>query len=261
MSLLVARRGSLHRSRAAAADYAAEVAADNPVAWWRLEETSGATAADQVGTNALTVYGAGLNVAGAPNTGSAATFDGVDDYMKAGPRNLTTAVTLEAIVSFAATGVYGGVVGNYTTNGVTEGAFRGVHLLVNADGKPDMWVTPKFGSFSQNALASDALPLNTLVHLAGTWGAAVNGGVPRLYVNGVEVALAVAVAETGTLDGAGPNATWVGCHGINAGDRGGTEGDEAAVSFFPGVIDEPAVYTSVLAPARILAHAQAAGLA
>lgn len=64
--------------------YSTEVLADSPIGYWRLEETSGTTAADSAGTNDLTVFGANLVAdTGLANLGSGASFDDVDDHLSA----------------------------------------------------------------------------------------------------------------------------------------------------------------------------------
>ena len=91
--------------------YHEAVLAQGPVRYWRMEETAGSVVADEVdGANDLTVFGADLNVDGAPGTGSAASFDGVDDYMQAstsglgfGPGNPFTFLAWFNLASSAAT--------------------------------------------------------------------------------------------------------------------------------------------------------------
>jgi hypothetical protein len=65
--------------------YSDAVIADNPVSYWRLDESSGTTAADSKGSNAGTyTNGPTLGQAGAlPDTinNRAASFDGVNDYV------------------------------------------------------------------------------------------------------------------------------------------------------------------------------------
>src|SRR2546426_1498950 len=49
--------GRLPRAHATGDAYSAQVLADNPVSYWRLDEASGTTAADQQGSNAGTITG------------------------------------------------------------------------------------------------------------------------------------------------------------------------------------------------------------
>src|SRR5688500_14316091 len=64
-------------------DYAAQVTADGPRAYWRLGETSGTTAADETASASPGTYAGGVvlgvpaSLAGDPDT--AVRFDGVDD--------------------------------------------------------------------------------------------------------------------------------------------------------------------------------------
>lgn len=73
-------------STASAGDYAAEVLADSPLGWWRLDETSGATAANQVAGSpdgTYTNFVAGdYGVLGFQADGTvAANFDGSNNYV------------------------------------------------------------------------------------------------------------------------------------------------------------------------------------
>lgn len=101
--LLVARRGSLHRSAAAADAYAAEVLADSPVAYWWFKETSGSTVNDEQSATDATVVGADLSTVGP--TGTGATFDGVDDYIETNRQPLPAtcgAITAEMLIRTSA---------------------------------------------------------------------------------------------------------------------------------------------------------------
>src|SRR4051812_48718243 len=61
-----------------ASDYRAAVLADNPVSYWRLDETGGTTASDQQGANPGTIQGAvTLNQPGAMTGEAAMSFDGL----------------------------------------------------------------------------------------------------------------------------------------------------------------------------------------
>ena len=84
-------------------DYATTVGADNPIAWWRMGDTSGTTAVDQKAANPGTY----LNgpVLGAPSllpkdtANKAVTFDGVNDVVRINNSpslNISTPITLEA---------------------------------------------------------------------------------------------------------------------------------------------------------------------
>jgi hypothetical protein len=88
-------------------------------------------------------------------------------------------------------------------------------------------------------LVGPAVTLNAWTHLAASF----DGTTARLYVNGVLAASAGSAYA--------PNTS--GSLRVGAGR---TEG--AATFMFPGRIDETAVYNTVLSPARIQAHTQAA---
>ncbi len=75
--------------------------ADSPRAYWRLDEASGTTAADQLGANPGTyTNGVLLNQPGAlaSEVDASASFDGVNDYVlvpASTSLDLTSAVTVE----------------------------------------------------------------------------------------------------------------------------------------------------------------------
>ena len=219
-----------------AADYAAEVLADSPVGYWRLEETSGSTVADEIGTNDGTVYGANLNVDG--QVGSAASFDGIDDYISI-PYDAalnTATFTGEAIIRADAFSSTLTRVLSFRKN-----AHNGWEMLVTDIGRLRLeWGD---GSATRNAESpTNTILTETTYHVAVTH----DGTTGRAYVNGTEVAFfdaSLSVNDTANM--AIGNILWT-----VAGQRGHT-----------GMIDEVAVYDTALSAARILAHAQAAGLA
>lgn len=243
MGLLVARRGSLHPRRAAASGYADEVLADGPLAYWRLEETSGSTVADEIGSNDGTVVGPNLNVSGAPDTGSAADFDGVDDRIEAAAVNLPSRLTIECIVKpDAATGR---LVTRSTKGSTSINDTQYQFILISGE----VWLagSAQSGTTARITATTTTLTLGQTYHLAGTWDKDLNSGLGSVYINGVEEtvydqrdACAVDLRNNGqTLLGTVGNST----------------------AWFDGMLDEPALYDKKLSDARILAHAQAAGLA
>ena len=77
----LAAKWGLAVNHPAATAFDTEVDADSPAWWLKLEETSGATAADAVSTNDATVVGADLDVDSFANTQGAVNLDGTDDYL------------------------------------------------------------------------------------------------------------------------------------------------------------------------------------
>ena len=253
MSLLVARRGLLAAGAAPteepppSGDYAAEVAADGPIGWWRLAETSGSTAADEVGTNDLTVFGPNLDVQGP--TGNGALFDGVDDSMRlvGDSINITTALTLEALIRTPIGDLHDLIHGQYATGQSTPN--RGYAMLVGADGSLQLWSSPSGESFQSTMVSTaGAVPANEWCHISVTWS---TSEPPKGYVNGVEVGYETQVNDSRSLDGSGRDYT-IGVRGSS-----GNNYDE---NWYEGDVAEAAVYDKVLSAARIAAHASAAGL-
>jgi len=247
MSLLLARRRPLlFPTDAAAAGYADEVLADNPLAYWRFEETSGSIVADEVGSNDGTVFGANLNVLGASGTGSAASFDGTDDYITvpdaAALNAPLSAITLEAIMEPDHGGEARVLLNKYNAGGTA----RYYEIVLLATGEMNFTLGHNSGAgFAQARTA--ALTKNTQ-HLACRWDKNQNGGALQIFINGVETSYAQTASLTADIS---PNTEPL---------RIGTN-TSANDAFYRGMIDEPAVYDHALTEARILAHAQAAGVA
>ena len=92
----------------ALAAYQDEVLADNPVAYYRFEETSGTTANDASGNSNSGAYNNGvlLGQPSAPALGNAARFDGVNDYVSTS-RTVSTDFTLELWINTTASSLTG----------------------------------------------------------------------------------------------------------------------------------------------------------
>jgi hypothetical protein len=213
------------------------VTSDAPVAYWRLGEASGSTAADTTGTHAGTFNGnLTLGISGAlladPNTaigtnGSTA-YVGVPNAVDL---NSTGDLTVEA---WAKPNVIGGgaVVHKGGSTGYSVWQYR---LAMTSTGR---WRGTVFIGTSAYQVTDPGTPSTSgWTHLAMTR----SGSTLTLYVNGVPV-------STATAAGALNSST-----GILAIGRTGAANQD----YFNGSIDEVAVYGTSLSPARILAHYQA----
>ena len=217
-------------------NYADAVLADSPVSYWKLDETSGTTAADAVGSNNGTYTGGyTLNQTGIPSTGRPSVlFNGTSGYVDLGAPaalNLTAAWTLEAWVYLTSTPNGAGIISEqYPSSGnvlyelgfglSTSGAnLAGGYYTGSA------WYIATGGSLS----------LNAWHHVACTW----DGTTLRLYADGAQVA----TATPGAAPVAGINTLYI-----------GRRHDASFNPFFPGRIDEAAIYSTALSAARILAH-------
>lgn len=224
-------------------DYAAEVLADNPLAYYRHGEAAGTTLVDASGNarhgsylNGPVLGAAGLLTADA-NT--AATYDGVNDravvpyaaWMQ-GPFN---AFTVEAWVKPSA--IDSGtdlLVDRTNLGGLADGNYQ--FYLKRITGST-YGVLMRIGGVQRDLTTAPAglAAVGQRAHVVGVY----DGAALRLYVNGVQVA---SLAATGTL--------------ANGGTLPLTIASSQSANAFPGVVDEVAVYGTALSAERILAHYQ-----
>ena len=210
--------------------YSSEVLADSPLAYWRLGETSGTTAADSSGNNHGGTYAGGptLGVAGllTGDSDPACQFDGSNDIVTintAAWMNVSSTISVEAWI-----------------RSTTGSAGR---CIIDRDAG----ASPRWWSFRLNAGKLEFLKLAGGTTLATSPGYYADGKVHhvaatydeaniRLYADGVNV---ITVPATGTMTAASTH-IWIGQNGAN-------------LNFFNGVIDEAAYYAGALSPARITA--------
>ncbi len=215
------------------AKYATTVAADNPVSYWRLGETSGTTAADSVGPNTGT-YSNGVTL-GAPSllasdgANQAATFNGVNNFVSipsSSALSPTGAVTVEAWVRPSAKPAAGSFQSIVTKTDSYSLQFNG----------PQLEFTTIQGTTRRRVQApASSVVAGQTYHIVGTY----DGITQRLYVNGSQVAWA---AFSGAVN-------------VNAKSLYIASWDGAS-EFVAATIDEVAVYGSVLTPAQIVNHYQ-----
>lgn len=225
----------------AAGNYTAVTASDLPLAYWRLDDSSGTTAADSSGhTNTLTYQG-GYTLAaqpgainGDPDPGVA--LDGSSGTVtstRATP-TATTNWSLEAWVN-PSTLPQAGVIaydGQIGTNGYgfAIGATTGSSLT---SGSHLIGIVGSVGMFDSGFNFSSS---NTWYHVVMTRDTATI----KLYANGLPQ------VTMSTLAPVAPGARFSLGSGFTS----------AAVQMFPlaGSIDEAAAYSTLLGPARVLAH-------
>jgi Flp pilus assembly pilin Flp len=210
----------------AGATYAAAVQADNPVAYWKLDD-SGTSIADAVGAHTGTLSGSateGLPGALGGGTDKAIDFDGSSASIVANASGLGFTWTLEAWLK---------------TSALADGhivEMAPVAFQVMADGNLEVAVTG-VGTVTTTVASPGVAD--------GAWHQVVvtdDGGTVTLYVDGH------LRTSSPTLDG---SAALTGSQ-IYIGRSFGGGG------YFNGALDEVAVYNTVLSPARILAHFTAA---
>ena len=227
-------------SNVALAAYPDEVLADNPVAYYRFEETSGPPANDSSagGTNDGTyMNGVLLNQTGVSSeTGLAAGFDGSDDYVET-PNTVGGDFTLEAWIN------------------TTDDSPGGTHAY---DGNGILWsdVTGDDDDFVV-AVLDDRLAFTTgNPDETVTGGPLLNDGRWHHIVAVREQGVGVSVYVDGNLIGTGSTNN----NSLTANSEIHIGGNTLDERFFDGRIDEVAYYTSVLGADRVAAHYDAAAL-
>jgi len=211
--------------------YSDAVAGDGPAGYWRLDESSGTTAANLTGSGAG-VYrnGAGVGAAGlltAEPSRKAVSLDGVDDSVSVASSSAlspTQKVTVEAWVrpdALPATGSYATLV-----------AKRSSYYLQLSGPRLEFGVYQSGGRRRLYAPAG-ALSVGTTSHVVGVY----DGSSMKVYVNGVEVASAAQTGAVSTTSNGLQIGSWT-----------------TSTEFFDGTVDEVAVYPGALSANRVSAH-------
>lgn len=246
------------------ASYVTEVLADNPVAYYRLNEaTSAVTAANSSaagaalnGTYNYNGTGAGPGVAGAQpgfEVGNSALQSWLSDGNVArvvvddsNPLDVAGALTLEAWVYRTPQSADANENEGIVTKYVGTGNQRSFALFYSsASGTLGFAVSPDGTSTSAvfHSPAEATIPENQWTHIAAVF---VPGSSMNFFVNGQAVGTPTTTGVPGGIH-VGTAELWIG-------------GLPTLVSrrMFEGNIDEVAVYSAALSPARILAHYNAA---
>jgi hypothetical protein len=221
--------GSVHGS---------SVLGDGPVAYWRLDESSGTTARDVTGHHdgayaascALDVAGALLN-----DTDPAVRFDGMTSTVSVSPTDLdftgTAPFSVEGWVNLAhAPNEFRHAINHESQTGNREGYAMFVQPTGNL-------AFERFVAAAGNTLQGPVARLNQWYYVVGTY----DGAKLSFYVN------ATMAAQAGDTRSRSPLAD---DFYIGAGEN---------IKFFDGVIDEVAIYDKALTPAQITAHYHASG--
>lgn len=186
--------------------------------WWPGD----GNANDLVGTRTGTLQN-GATATATGKVGQAFSFDGVNDFVGLGSFSAGAQWTLEAWVNPASLptnrrAILGGM------NDCNDWA------LVLQDGKWGMAIKPSSGACTETVSSGVTAVINTWYHLVAT----NDGTTARLYVNGeLKGSGAVAAGATGTTAG-----TYLG-------------GNVCCTEFFPGLVDEAAIYNRALGLAEI----------
>lgn len=211
--------------------YRSAVISNAPTGYWRLGESSGTVALDQVGTHPGTyAYAPSLGQPGAlfgANSTSVG-FNGTSQFLQ-----IPSDSTLNTVAFSVEVWVY-------PTGGA--GAYRGVmasryyptgwSLYAGAGNAWEFWVN---SGNSMTSVAGGSVALNTWQHLVGTF----DGATATLYVNGTLVA-------SSTIS--------VGYQPQTRNPLEVGQSEPGSDLYFPGRLEEAAVYSSALSAAQVQQH-------
>lgn len=237
---------SLAVEMALGGSYRLEVDTDNPVGWWRFSERSGTSARDSSGnarhgtiTGGVTKGVESTN----PESGGAFTYDGTSGYVTMGDVaafEFTGAFTAEFWMKAAsAPGTTRRILGKEG-----DGTNRGWRVDVLTTGRVQFYA--RNGADSGTAFSFDNgsnLCNDAWHHVVCTFDGTTDANGVKIYVDGAVAAQATSASATITASATQPFV--VAATGPFA-------------SFFPGTLDEVALYSDDLSSARVTAHYQAA---
>lgn len=225
----------------ASASYSSVVLADSPTVYWRLNETSGSTAADSSGNGNTGTYSNCTLGDSAPPTGAGHSIGSVptnSSYVS--DLSLTfnySSASVEIwvyVTAYPSSGTKARLAGCCAGNG---GGVDDKELGIDSSGLPYWYI---YDGASLLINGTSAIPLNTWTYIAGT----VSGSASTLYVNGSSVA---STSATGSYTGYASGNILVAGHNVN--DFG---------AYLTGQLAEFAIYPSSLSSTRIAAHYAAA---
>lgn len=197
----------------------------SPLSYWRLGESSGTTAVDQMGiytgtyTNSPTLARPGLVISGAD---TAVSFNGTNTYIAFTPlsNNTASAVTISMFVTLDSTKVSGS--GSLIELG---GLFGGKRIDVN-------YTTKRVSCYAPGEATVDvAIPFDVTVHLACVFD--LPNALRKIYINGELVAQGAAATTTGNYGN-----FRIGAHTANS-------------YYAKGTLDEVALFNKALTAAEI----------
>ena len=225
-------RGIVTGTWARTTDYASLVKRDGALGYWRLGEPSGTTLIDSSGYGRPNgSYLAGVTVGvpvSSPDGDFAARFDGVDDRAQLVGMDLTgfTALTLEAWVN------HEGQAWAATHEIVFNWGSSGTYIAV-LDGRPMASFRIAGAQRTITAPSNIRIPTTGWHHLFATWA---SGEGPKVYLNLERVQAGNSVVGAMELSG-----------NMQLGALGSS-------LWFKGLMDEVAVYGTVLTPQQIADH-------
>lgn len=219
--------------------YASLVLADEPVFYYRLEELSGSTVADETGnSNDGAVTGATLGVAG--RLGLAASFDGTNDHLTAVPVGDLSALTVECWAKIP-NGVGGGTDNTHIWGVVDAGSSNIIQLVVNSNGTLALRERTHTGTPSATTTAT-AWDDGEWHHIVALLQA---GSLRRLWIDGEIEADSTATSGSWTLTSTPLT-------------FGGQSSRGTPETFVECTLDEIAFYDKLLTSSQIVGHYLAA---
>ncbi len=225
-------------------------AAPNLVSWWKLDETSGTTAADSKGSNPGTYTGGyTLNQTGMGNAGVGVLLNGSTGYITvptSASLEITGAFSIEALVKMTNASRSN----QYTQiAGKDHSAFSSPYqnYALQAEFGGGQWLGAAIGQAgpTQTTVHANAVPVaGTWYQVVLTWDPAPAHNNLNIYVNGaLDNYLGNGVDKQGTLSNAAQ--PWV----MGAGNFGGTIN-----SFLPGTLSNVSVANAAWSAAEVLVH-------
>ena len=213
--------------------YADEVMADSPAAYWKLDETSGTTAADSSGNGNNGTYGGGVTLNQSPLivSGKAIVATANSQPAVAGPNiAASTALAAEIWLKLAAPAANRAVFGKYAS-----GSWPVWSVEIASDGKLAAGLYLGNSPTGRVVVTTPASIADNQRHKIGvSWDKAGDQKV-HLYVDGVQVAESAAWNNT----------LWAGSGHTVMVYQAGSE----SIKF-----DEASVYTHALSATRVQAH-------
>ncbi len=220
------------------AQYAQAIMQDGPIDYWRMNETSGTTGADMIGTRPLTLGGVTTGVAGALSGGSdtAMTFAG-SSASRAGSASSRPAKATDLTVQawFRTSTTRGGKIIGYGNSQTGTSSSYDRHVFMDNAGRLHFGVL--YGSVKSVVTSTQSYNDNVWHQVTATLGA---DGM-KLYVDGAVVASRADATRAIEYPG-----FW-----RIGGDSLSGWANRPASDWFSGSIDEVAIYQRVLDPATV----------
>lgn len=222
------------------------IADDGPRIWYRLDETSGSTAADSSGNNRGATYRGGFTL-GSPracsaDTGSSVTFNGSSGYLSS-TQAFTTPPTMTEEVWFKTGSTRGGLLIGFGNASTGSSGTADRQLYLTSSGRVSFSVLT--GGTAKTITSPDSYNDNGWHHAAATLSSAGT----MLYLDGERIA---------TSNSATSGASYTGYVRVGY-DNLKTWSDAPSSYYLAGSLDDAAVYNLALSAGNIASHYHAAG--